>query len=127
MITLDDRRITCGENESHSRPAAISYHVEEDESGGSFSLWRSDMPGSKPAKDNSNSGGFVVCQNVNSLSFKFYDSAGRESESWDSSSFAADQKGKSPVAVKIELSLVNLNDKDNPYKFLTKVFLPVKK
>ena len=36
-------------------------------------------------------------------------------------------KGKSPRAVKIELALVNLNDKEKPYKFMTKVFLPVKK
>jgi len=31
------------------------------------------------------------------------------------------------VAVKIELALVNINDKEKPYKFMTKVFLPVKK
>ena len=49
-----------------------------------------------------------------------------ELDSWDSSSFT-EQKGKSPVAVKIELALVNLNDKEKPYKFMTKVFLPVKK
>ena len=49
-----------------------------------------------------------------------------ELESWDSSS-SAEQKGKVPAAVKIELSLVNLNDKEKPYKFMTKVFLPVKK
>src|SRR5664279_4114568 len=42
-------------------------------------------------------------------------------------SFSADQKGKAPVAVKIELALVNINDKEKPYKFMTKVFLPVKK
>jgi general secretion pathway protein J len=119
--------LAFGENEGEGRPAAISYYVQEDEGGGSFSLWRSDIPGAKPAKEKNIGSGFVVCQNVDSWSLRFYDSAGRELESWDSSSFSADQKGKSPVAVKIELGLINLNDKAKPYKFMTKVFLPVKK
>jgi len=119
--------LAFGENEGEGRPAAISYYVEEDEGGESFSLRRSDFAGAKPAQEKNISGGFVVCQSVDSLSLKFYDATGRESESWDSSSFSADQKGKAPVAVKIELALVNINDKEKPYKFMTKVFLPVKK
>ena len=119
--------LAFGENEGEGRPAAISYYVQEDEGQGSFSLWRSDLPGAKPSKEKNISGEFVVCQNVDSLSLKFYDSAGSELESWDSSSFSAQQKGRAPVAVKIELALVNLNDKEKPYKFMTKVFLPVKK
>ena len=119
--------LAFGENEGEGSPAAISYYVEEDEGRGSFSLWRSDLSGAKPSKEKKISGGFVVCQNIDSLSLRFYDSAGRELESWDSSSFSAQQKGQAPVAVKIELALVNLDDKEKPYKFMTKVFLPVKK
>jgi hypothetical protein len=99
--------------------------VQEDEGGGSFSLWRSDLSGAKPSPGKNPSGGFVICQNVDSWNLKFYDSTGAELDSWDSSS--SDQQGKSPRAVKIELSLLNLNDKEKPYKFMTKVFLPVKK
>jgi general secretion pathway protein J len=119
--------LAFGENEGEGSPAAISYYVQEDEGGGSFSLWRSDLSGAKPSPQKNISGGFVVCQNVDSWSLRFYDSTGRESESWDSSSFSSQQKGRAPVAVKIELVLVNLNDKEKPYKFMTKVFLPVKK
>jgi general secretion pathway protein J len=119
--------LAFGENEGEGRPAAISYYVEENEGGGSFSLWRSDLAGAKPGQEKNISGGFVVCKNVDSWRLIFYDSTGRESESWDSSSFSAEQKGKAPVAVKIELALVNINDKEKPYKFMTKVFLPVKK
>ena len=118
--------LTFGENEGAGRPAAISYYVQEDEGGGSFSLWRSDVSDAKPSSEKNTSGGFVICQNVDSWSLRFYDSAGSELESWDSSSLA-EQKGKAPVAVKIELALVNLNDPEKPYKFMTKVFLPVKK
>jgi general secretion pathway protein J len=119
--------LAFGENEGEGRPAAIGYYAVEDEGGGSFSLWRSDLSGGKPSKEKTISGGFVVCQNIDSWSLRFYDSMGREFESWDSSSFSADQKGKAPIAVKIELAMVNLNDKEKPYKFMTKVFLPVKK
>jgi Pseudopilin GspJ. len=118
--------LAFGENEGEGSPAAISYYVVEDEGGGSFSLWRSDLPGAKPSPEKNSSGGFVVCQNVNSWSLRFYDSTGRELESWDSSSFSVQQKGRAPAALKIELALVNLNDKEKPYKFMTKVFLPVK-
>jgi len=119
--------LAFGENEGNGSPAAITYYVEENEGGGSFSLWRADLPSAKPSPEKTISGGFVVCQNVDSLRLKFYDSADRELESWDSSSYSTDQKGKAPVAVKIELALVNVNDKEKPYKFMTKVFLPVKK
>ena len=115
------------ENEGEGYPATISYYVQEDEGGDSFSLWRSDIPGAKPSTEQNISGGFLVCQNVDSWSLRFYDPTGTELESWDTSLSSAEQKGKAPAAVKIELSLVNLNDKEKPYKFMTKVFLPVKK
>jgi prepilin-type N-terminal cleavage/methylation domain-containing protein len=118
--------LAFGENEGTGRPAEISYYVQEDEGGGSFSLWRSDVSGAKPSPGKNASGGFVICQNVDSWSLRFYDSTGAELDSWDSSSSSSDQQGKSPRAVKIELALVNINDKEKPYKFMTKVFLPVK-
>ena len=119
--------LAFAENEGDGSPAAITYYVEEDEGGNSFSLRRADLAGSKPSKEKNISGGFVVCQNVDSWRLRFYDATGRETESWDSSSYSADQKGKAPVAVKIELALVNLNNKETPYRFMTKVFLPVRK
>jgi prepilin-type N-terminal cleavage/methylation domain-containing protein len=118
--------LVFGENEGPGRPAAISYYVQEDEGGGSFSLWRSDISGAKPSPGKNTGGGFVICKNIDSWSLRFYDSKGQELESWDSSSLA-EQKGNVPAAVKIELALVNLNDPEKPYKFMTKVFLPVKK
>ncbi|MCX5850037.1 MAG: prepilin-type N-terminal cleavage/methylation domain-containing protein [Deltaproteobacteria bacterium] len=118
--------LAFGENEGEGRPAAISYYVREDEGQNSFSLWRADISGSKPDKEKGASGGFVICKNVESFQLKLYDSAGGELDSWDSSSLA-EQNGKAPAAVKIELALANLNDPEKPYKFTTKVFLPVKK
>ena len=116
-----------GEHESEGRPASIRYHVEEDKDQGSFSLFRSDLSGAKPLKEKNISGGFVICQNIESLRFTFYDSSDREFESWESSSSSTGQQGKVPVSIKIELTLVNIKDKEKPYKFMTKVFIPVKK
>lgn len=118
--------LVFGENEGAGRPAAISYYVQEDEGGGSVSLWRSDISGAKPSSGKNTGDGFVICKNIDSWSLRFYNSKGEELESWDSSS-SAEQKGNVPAAVKIELALVNLNDPEKPYKFMTKVFLPVKK
>ena len=118
--------LAFGENEGEGRPASISYYVQEDEGGDSFSLWRSDLSGAKPSPGKNQSGGIVICKNIDSWSLRFYDSTGTELESWDYSSPSYDQQGKSPRAVKIELSLVNLNDKEKPYKFMSNVFLPVK-
>ena len=117
--------LAFNENEVSGSPTSIAYFVQEDEDG-SFSLRRSDDPGVKSSKGKNVGGGFVICQNVDSLNLIFYDSKGKEYDSWDTSSFAVEQKGKAPTEVKIELGLVNLNDKEKPYKFMTKVFIPVK-
>ena len=118
--------LAFSENDEEGRPATISYYVQEDEGGDTFSLWRSDVAGTKPEKESNQAGEFVICRNIDSWKLKFYDSTGNELESWDSSSLN-EQKGKAPASVKIELVLANLKDKEKPYKFMTKVFLPVKK
>ena len=43
--------LAFAENEGNGSPAAITYYVEEDEGGGSFSLRRTDLPGGKPSKE----------------------------------------------------------------------------
>jgi general secretion pathway protein J len=116
-----------GENEGEERPAAISYYVQETDDGKSFSLWRTDVSGAKPDQTTKAESGFIICKNIEAFSLTFYDSAGGENDSWDSYTTGTDQTGNVPAAIKIELSLVNANDQEKPYKFMTKVFLPVKK
>jgi prepilin-type N-terminal cleavage/methylation domain-containing protein len=115
-----------GGNEE-GRPAAISYYGKENEDGKSFSLWRADVFASKPDNTKITGGGFIICKNLDTFRLTFYDSAGGETDLWDSSSTGGNQTGKAPAAIQIELFLVNLNDQEKPYKFMTKVFLPVKK
>jgi len=73
------------------------------------------------------SGGLIICQNLQAINLKFYDESGRDYDSWDTSSSLEQQKGKPPVLVQIELMLTNGRNAEKPYKFMTNVFLPVRK
>lgn len=107
-------------------PATIAYFVKEDKDGG-FSLWRSDIADSKPSTDAKTTGGVIICDNLQAINLKFYDEGGGEHDTWDTASQAEFQKGKPPALIQIELVLANAEDAEKPYKFKTRVFLPVRK
>jgi general secretion pathway protein J len=114
------------ENEIDGASARIGYFVEEDSGGGSFTLRRSDLQDMKASLEKSRSQSFIICRNVESLILKFYDVSGREYDYWDSSSTTNEQQNKAPSAIKIELNMANFYDKEKPYKFMTKIYLPAK-
>jgi prepilin-type N-terminal cleavage/methylation domain-containing protein len=114
------------EGELSGNPASIAYFVSENKGGG-FSLWRSDVAGPKPSSEKKTAGGVIICQNLQALNLKFYDEGGKEYDSWDSTSLSEPQKGKPPMFVQIELILENVRDAEKPFKFMTKLFLPVRK
>lgn len=118
--------LTFDEDGPSSHPASIVYFVKQDKDG-SFSLWRSDVAEAKPSSDRKTGGGLIICQNLQAINLKFYDEGGRDYDSWDTSSSSEPQKGKPPVLVQIELMLTNGRDTEKPYKFMTNVFLPVRK
>jgi general secretion pathway protein J len=118
--------LAFSENEIDGTLALIGYYAQEDQGGESFSLIRSDLTGTQATKEKSKNSGYVICQNIDSLVFKFYDITGKEYDSWDSMSNLEAQKGKAPTAIKVELGLVNINNKEKPYKFMTKIFLPAR-
>lgn len=107
-------------------PASITYFVREDKDG-SFSLWRSDVAGPKPSKEKNTDSGVIICQNLQALNLKFYDEGGHENGVWDTASFSAQQKDKPPMFVQMELILANTQNAEKPFKFMTKLFLPVRK
>jgi prepilin-type N-terminal cleavage/methylation domain-containing protein len=118
--------LAFGEDELSGSPASIAYFVKEDKNGG-FSLWRSDVAETRPSPDQKADAGVIICQNLQAINFKFYDESGREDDSWDTASSSDLQKGKPPVLVQIELVLANARDVEKPYKFITRIFLPVRK
>lgn len=103
--------------------AQIGYFAEED-TGGGYSLRRSDRLNYQGTKEKSKSSSYLICRNIDSLIFKFYDVKGNEYDSWDSSSSRSEQKNKAPAAIKIQLNIANFGNKEAPYKFMTKIFLP---
>jgi general secretion pathway protein J len=107
-------------------PASIAYFVKEDKDGG-FALWRSDVAGARPSQDRKTDTGLIICQNIQAFNLKFYDKNGQELDSWDTASLSDTQKGKPPVMVQVELILANAGNAEKPYKFITRVCLPVRK
>ncbi len=126
LLTWSSSHLVFEEDEVPGAPATIFYFVKEDKDGG-FSLWRSDVADSKPNTDTRSAGGVIICENLQALNLKFYDEGGAEHDTWDTASSAEGQKGKPPVLVQIELVLANAEDAEKPYKFKTRVFLPVRK
>ncbi|MRR15789.1 MAG: prepilin-type N-terminal cleavage/methylation domain-containing protein [Deltaproteobacteria bacterium] len=126
LLTWSSSHLVFEEDEVPGAPATIFYFVKEDKNGG-FSLWRSDVADSKPNTDTRSAGGVIICENLQALNLKFYDEGGGEHDTWDTASPTEFQKGKPPAAVQIELVLANAEDAEKPYRFKTRVFLPVRK
>jgi general secretion pathway protein J len=115
--------LAFSENEIDGGNAQIAYFVEEDTDGG-YSLRRSDLLNYQATKEKSKSSSYLLCPNIDSLIFTFYDVNGKEFDSWDSASVTSAQKNKAPAAIRIDLSVANLSNKEAPYRFMTKIFLP---
>ncbi len=115
-------------NERISGAASISYFVEVDtEKDGCIlkrkdNLYRNKL---ENAEEASRKGGYTLCDRLQSLTYKFYDRAGEKYDSWNSESDFKAQHGKAPAVVSIQINFMNPDDKDRPYRFMTKVFLPV--
>lgn len=114
------------EKEIGGGSSMIGYFIEEASGGGSFSLRRSDLRDTNASREKIKSQSFLICRNIQSFTFKFYDSSGREYDDWDSTSSRQEKQNKTPSAIKIELSIANVVDKEKPYKFMTKIYLPVR-
>ena len=116
-------------DERSSGIAVISYFVVEDDEKESFTLKRKDELYRDKAEEEeeevSKGVGYILCQGLQSLIYKFYDSSGEEYDSWDSESDSKSQKDKAPAVVAIQMDFINPDDRDRPYRFMTKVFLPM--
>ena len=107
--------------------AFINYFVEENSEKDGYILIRKDVlhKGEEEDEEIERSGGFILCDKLQSLSYTFFDGKGEEQETWDSDSEA--QKGKAPALISIHLEFTNPDDEENPYRFMTKMFLPMAK
>jgi prepilin-type N-terminal cleavage/methylation domain-containing protein len=120
--------LDLGGQKSPAGISTIEYVVEEDREQKGFVLMRAETIHRGQEADEQKgfkTVGFPLCERIHSLNYKFYDLAGREYETWDSRATLETQKGRTPVIIAVELNLVNPDKQDYPFKFMTKVYLPV--
>ena len=102
--------------------AVIEYGLDERMEKEGYTLTRGDSLFRDPGKETAS--GYILCDQIEDLTYHFYDETGREHERWDSRSDDAAQKGKAPAAVAIRLALVNNANRERPHLFMTQVRLP---
>jgi general secretion pathway protein J len=102
----------------------IEYNVEEGTEKARYTLSRSDDLYRDPGKEAPIPGGYLLCDQIDTLTYRFYDEAGKEYETWDSGGQLETQRNRAPAGVLIRLSLVNVVDKERPYRFMTRVRIP---
>jgi general secretion pathway protein J len=114
-----------------ANPAGVStidYFVDEDAQTEGFVLFRSEAIRRDKNPDDIRElrkNAFPVCNRIHSVVYTFYDARGKDYEAWDSTEDSDVQKNRAPAIVAVELNLVNPGNEDRPYKFLTKMYLPV--
>lgn len=126
LILWSAAHLAFEENELSGSPATVAYFVRENKGGG-FSLWRSDRAGARPSPDQAETDGMIICEDLQALNLKFYDETGQEFDAWDSASVQTAQRGRPPALVQIELIMASVRDAEKPYRFTTRVFLPVRR
>ena len=114
-------------DERSSGIAVISYFVVEDDEKDGYIMKRKDELYLDKIEEEEvlRDGGYIVCEGLQSLTYKFYDTIGEEYDSWDSESDSKAQNDKLPSVVSIQMDFINPDDKGSPYRFMTKVFLPL--
>ena len=112
------------DDERSSGIAMINYSVTKDEKEDSYILKREDKLCRGGATEGEE-GGYILCDGLQSLTYKFYDGSEVEYDSWNSESDLKAQKDRAPAIVFIRMDFINPNDRDKPYRFMTKVVLPM--
>lgn len=124
LIFRSTAHIAFSEKEEAAGIAVIEYGVEEGTEKEGYVLSRSDSLYRDPGKEEAPTGGFLLCDRVETLTYRFFNGTGRESSTWDNGDDEA-QKKKAPAMVEIRLGLVNEKDREHPYAFVTRVRLPL--
>ncbi len=109
-----------------AEPAGINkvlYQVIEDREGRSH-LWRETEP--MPAVKDSKGQGFVICEDVEAFSLRFYDSEKKREESWETAPPPGGKPAPLPRIVELELHLKE-GDSRPPRRFSTSFMLPLAK
>lgn len=116
--------LVFSERDQPGRIARIGYSVEQGDTEEGLVLIRSDDAGLGLTLDpEERVGGLVLCDQLHSVGFTYYNRDGDKSEDWDSE--GEEFNNAIPVMVSIELEFVNKFNPEGPYKFMTSVALPM--
>ena len=111
------------DNRGTSGAASISYTVtKESEDTGGILIRTDRLHSGDDESETHDSGGHILCNRLQSIIYTFYDEKGESFETWDSGSDS--HKDRAPAIVSISLNFINPDNKDNPYAFVTKVYIP---
>lgn len=108
------------EDSGNTGRANITYYFKEHNNNEALILYRSDTPDFEMTVQEEEKG-MVLCEDLYSVDFKFFDEDGETYETWDSTSDTF--KNRLPVMVSIKLEFINRADKESPFKFMTAVAL----
>ena len=115
------------EREAAEGIAVIEYGIEETTDGtekGGYTLYRSDSLRRDPEKEGNGDGKYPLCSRIENLTYRFFDAAGREYDTWEDGAAEEAQKKRAPAMVEIRLVLMNEKDPERPFPFMTRVRLP---
>ncbi len=112
------------DDERSSGIAMIDYFIAKDDDEDTYILKRRDVLYRGIARE-AKEGGYMLCRGLQSLTYKFYDESGAEHDYWDSGSPLTVQSNRLPSVVMIQMNFVNPKNTDTPYRFMTKVALPM--
>jgi type II secretion system protein J len=102
----------------------IKYYAKQIDGEDGLTLYRSDeLELGKTTQGET--GGLVLCDNLNSINFSYQDENGETYDHWDSSS--SPFIGMLPALVSIELEFINKSDPQSPIKFTTTIAFPLAK
>jgi len=119
---LSRAHLVFDEEDENPGIAEISYYVSENEVEDSLALYRTDRPELEGPQEEG-TGGLILCDNLFSINITYHDADGEMHEAWDSSE--DESKHKLPAMVSILLEFVNIRNVEQPYKFMTRVALPM--
>jgi len=111
-----------------SGTALVRYSVEEDADKEGYLLKRSDIlyrSGMEEQEEDLKGAGFVLCDSLTSVKYAFYDSEGEEYEEWDTASPIKPGSEGVPFLISVQLEFMNPKDAENPFRFTTRVFVPM--
>jgi len=113
--------IDISETPFEAGEAKISYYplLKEDES---ISLYRSDTPGNLKWPEE-NTEGWLICEGLYSISFKYVDKNGDTYDAWDETHMNSSKK--LPSIININLEFIDKDDPEKPITFSTAVYIPL--